>query len=69
MPLQKLIVRAEINGKGAKCLQVKNPGLQNVFSKTIRCNMHSAENKGVQIEINSKFYNNMISRLAQILTK
>ena len=54
MPLQKLTVTTEINGKGAKCLQVKSLGLQSVFSETIRCNEQYAETKGVPIAINSK---------------
>ena len=58
MPLQKLTVTAEINGKGAKCLRVKSLGLQSVFSKTIRCNVQYAETKGVPIVINSLKYNN-----------
>ena len=53
MPLQKLIVRAEINVKGAKCLRVKSMGLQSVFSKTIKCNVQYAEIKRVSIAINS----------------
>ena len=56
MLLQKLMVTAEINGKCAKCLRVKSLGLQSVFSKTVRCNMHYAENKGMSIAINSNYF-------------
>ena len=53
MSLQKLTVTVEINRMGAMCLRVKCLGLQNVFSKTIRCNVQYAETKGVPIVINS----------------
>ena len=53
MPLQKLTVTAEDTGKGAKCPRVKSKGLRSVYSKTIRCNVQYAENKGVSITINS----------------
>jgi len=54
MPLQKLTITAEDNGKDAKCLRVKSKGLHSVYSKTIRCNVQHAEIKGVPNAINSK---------------
>ena len=53
MPLQKLTVTAEDNGKDAKCLRVKSKGLHSVYSKTIRCNVQHAEIKWVPNAINS----------------
>ena len=54
MPLQKLTITAEDNGKDAKCLRVKSKGLHSVYSKTIRCNVQHAEIKRVPNAINSK---------------
>ena len=54
MHLQKLTVTAEDDGKGGKCLRVKNKGLHSVYSKTIKCNVQHAEIKRVPNVINSK---------------
>ena len=54
MHLQKLTVTAEDDGKGGKCLRVKNKGLHSVYSKIIRCNVQHGEIKGVPNAINSK---------------
>ena len=54
MPLQKLTVTVEINGKDAKCPRVKSLGLQSLFSKTIRCNVQHAEIEGCQMQLTLK---------------
>ena len=66
MPLQKLTVTAEINGKGAKCLRVKSLGLQNVFSKTISCDVQYVETKGVPIAINSILFKDLYCALLKV---